>query len=275
MVKMKRRLILTLSLALAGCTLGTGEHAAPLHTKEQCEAVLRSATGEQARLEAERTARGEPKVMIVGVTPPKNLGASKAERLAAFMRLYELGESVERWDEYFYTGLGYACALGNAESVQKILALKPNLKYDPHRHDEEDEDCHCADGELMPGYVQVALENGHKELAQDLLKRGAAPTGVLTCIRQGDMPMLRELLAAGAKLSEDDAGQAFVTAKGVEMLRFLKQRYKRCPRAKDILSNLHWNGKWYNVNEEEQRAYLLQAGIITPNDIAAFDRSLR
>ena len=87
--------------------------------------------------------------------------------------------------------------------------------------------------------------------------------------------MLRELLAAGAKLSEDDSGQAFVTAKGVEMLRFLKQHYKRGPLAKDILSNLHCNGKWYNVNEEEQRSYLLQAGIITPNDIAAYDRSLR
>lgn len=276
---MKMTKLIILALVLTSCTLSPHDAADPAspHTKAECEAVLSSATREQARIQEEQKASGEPMVMYVADMPPVGLGASKEQRLAAFLRLYELGEGAERRDEYFYTGLGYACALGDVDKVRKILELKPDLKYDPHHHDDdEEEDCHCFSAGLMPGYVEVALENGHKELAQELLKRGAAPTGVMICIRQGDLPMLRSLLAAGAKLPEDYICEAFASAKGAEMLHFIRQRYKRCPLPKDILSYLHYSGsRWRKLNESAQRAYLLQAGIITPEDIAAFDRSLR
>ena len=234
----------------------------PEEKKKALQAVLNSARAEDAA----KRKPGEPPVVYIG--PPLSKGASAEERLAAFKELYALGEDVDATDEFYYTGLGYACKLNDRASVDEILKLKPNLMRG--KHEDDDEECHCMDWMFPPGYVKVALENGHRELALYLLSRGAAPVGVPWCLEHDDLPMLKALLAAGGSLREGmEDVPLIISAKSVEMVRYLHRKGSRCTDATEYLYMLRWVRE---KDEAQARETFVEAGLITPKDVENFDR---
>lgn len=233
--------------------------------KEPYWDVLLSAT----RIDSEEADKSERPTVVYLV--PHAKGAPAAERLAAFLKLYALGESVELMDEFNYTGLGYACKLGDMESVKKILAYKPNLRYGEHS-DEDEEDCHCMDNMFMPSYVEIALENGHRELALYLLQQKAAPVGVRAAIKKDDVQMVQALLQAGGSVKEGEEDHNvpnILNAKSVDMVRFLYAKGSRCA---DGLEYLYLLRRWEVEHEAQVRRLLLQVGLVSQQDIEDFDR---
>ena len=231
--------------------------------KQPAQDILYSATAEKRK--------DNPDIVILYLEPGQ--GATKEQRLAAFKELYALGENVEKRDEYNYTGLGYACALGKLDEVKQLLQLKPNLRhdaYDPH----DIEECTCGvDTNYMPGYVQVALENGHKDVARYLLSHKAAPTGAAHCIEKDDISMLRELLAAGGSVHEAEhhGEPCTLASKSPAMIRFLLANGCRKMRPLECLLRLRRTYANKPATEAAKRDLFLQAGCITPHDIAEFD----
>lgn len=227
--------------------------------------VLNSGTDER-RAQIQKQYGDKPVVILEKL--PEGLGATRQERMQAFLHLYELGMDINTSDEYGYTGLGYACALGDMALVRELCEkYKPNLKHGMPVHHSDEEDCHCCDGmfNTMPGYVEVALRNGHKDIARYLLSLKAAPLGVQCCIEQDDLPMLRELLAAGASVHEGEEERPnTLLAPSVEMLRFLLS--KGCPAL--MPQEYLW---WIPRDKPEKRALLLQAGVVSQQDIDDFD----
>ena len=233
--------------------------------KKLAEDVLFSATEEKHK--------ENPKMLILYLE--EGLGATREERLAAFRELYALGESPEKRDEYDYTGLGYACALGRLDEVKKLLELKPDLQvgaYDPSVK----RDCCCGGSRnYMPGYVQVALENGHKDLARYLLGLKAAPVGAGVCLKNDDISMLKELLAAGGSVHEAEQHPGLpctMDARSPEMIRFLLANGCRKMRPLECLYRIRERHVDDAGAEAAQRDIFLKAGCLTPHDVEEFDK---
>lgn len=217
--------------------------------------------------------REHPGAVIIGLK--EGQGATKEERLAAFRKLYALGESIDTTDEYNFTGLGYACVLGKLDVVKELLELKPDLghgSYEP-ADDEEDCDC-CVPGNYMPGYVALALGNGHKEVARYLLGCKAAPVGVGICLKNDDIDMLRELLRAGGSVHEAEHHDAPCTldAKSPEMIRFLLANGCRKMSPPECLFRIRQRHDDDEKAENDLRRLFLESGCLSQRDIDAFDR---
>lgn len=190
--------------------------AQELAPQKPYRAVLKSAAKE---LKAQHPDRVYLKI-------PKGLGASPRERLDAFLKLYELGADInETRDEYDYTGLGYACMLGDRDTLHRLVNMGANLR-DGILHNALHDECGCTltdTSNFMPGYVAIAIEHGQQDIARWLLQHKAPASGVHACVEQDDVQMLRELIAAGAKPHKDEAG-VINHAKSDEM-RLLLRRY--------------------------------------------------
>lgn len=237
----------------------------PEERKAALEGLLHSATEED-----KARARQTNVFFIAGEGLPYAKGASAEVRLAAFKQLYALGTDVEKTDEFYYTGLAYACKLNDRASMDEILKYKPNLQLG--KHEDSEGECHCMDWKNPPAYTKVALENGHRELALHLLSLGAAPVGVMWCIIHDDLPMLEELLKAGGSLREgldNEDAPHIIRAKSTEMVRYLHSKGSRCTDATEYLYLLRL---YRNEDEAQAREMFVTAGLITPEDVENFDR---
>ena len=208
----------------------------------------------------------------------RKYGASDAERLAAFMALYAMGEDVKKLkDEYEMTGMSYAIRLNDRASVEKLRALGDDLQFGAYTEDKHDGDCCCSFDSHPRGYVHEALHSGHEELARYLLSCGAAPTGVWWCIANDNVSMLKTLLAAGGTVREDEEPcergiiPNFVYAKSPEMMRYL---FAETPFAQMDKNERIFLIRQYANEDGRKRAtnLCLQAGALTPEDLRAYER---
>lgn len=234
--------------------------------KKPAEDVLFSATAKMRQ--------GMPDKQVVFLQLEEGLGASREERLEAFKKLYDLGESIDKRDEYNYTGLGYACALGKLDEVKALLERGPDLKHGAYHPDDEETCGCCVTGNFMPGYVKVALKNGHRDVARYLLSRKAAPVGVAVCLEQDDRGMLQELLAAGGSVHETERHDEPCTmnAKSPEMIRFLLGKGCRKMSPLECLFRIR---QWHDNDAKAEaalRELFLKAGCLSRRDIDEFDK---
>lgn len=216
----------------------------------------------------------------------RGMGASDRERLEAFKKLYAMGMPVDESDEFSYTGLGYACRLGDMASVRELLALHPDLSVGWVDDPDESEDCCCGGpAHYMPGYVYIAIENGHEDLAHFLLGKKAAPTGVRLCAREGRLDMLQKLLEVGGSVHEDDdhgRNPIFLCTNDEEVLRVLRPYIGLSPMAILRAIRVYRQNRvsYHDMTaaegeqwEQAKREHLVKAGYVTPEDIADFERS--
>lgn len=229
--------------------------------------VLRSAKAAVWEMQRKDEAEGRP--MLVFIKYPQGLGATPQERLQAFLKLYELGESVELTDDYAYTGAGYACKLGDLETLKLLVQKGVNLRHGEPHHG-ECEDCECCVGEYMPSYVELALRAGHRDVVRWLLQHKAYPGEVnclVYCVDRDDLDMLRELLQAGAKVtSEVDRVDLYTSVHSAEAVRLL-ERYRCRPKVSKLLDEIDTLS---NAERREQLLQLLQeGGALKASDIAA------
>ncbi|MCH5284922.1 MAG: ankyrin repeat domain-containing protein [Akkermansiaceae bacterium] len=281
--------VCSIIIALLSVGMVGGEESAPTPGKQVYLDVLNSSTlgykkDYERRMAQEypndSSARPEP-VSFDFSAPGRQYGASDAARLAAFKALYALGEDVKTLtDEYGMTGMSYAIRLNDRASVDELRALGDDLQFGAYTEDKHDGDCCCSFDCHPSGYVEEALISGHEDMARYLLSSGAAPTGLQWCIVHDRLPMLKELLAAGGTVREDEAPiefgyiANFTYARSPEMLRFLMSEtpYAQLHKSEIIfLINIREN-TWLDGEKEKFMELIAQAGVLTKEDWEAYER---